>query len=49
MYVGTTVRPLDPDKPNLFTFYVPFSELGLPLAQQGPARALACSGPRTGV
>jgi spermidine dehydrogenase len=37
MYVGDYRPPLDPDKPNLFTFYVPFSELGLPLAQQGPA------------
>lgn len=37
MYVGDYRPPLDPDKPNLFTYYVPFSELGLPLAQQGPA------------
>jgi spermidine dehydrogenase len=35
MYIGDYRPPLDPDKPNLFTFYVPFSELGLPLAEQG--------------
>ena len=37
MYVGDYRPPLDPDQPNLFTFYVPFNQPGLPLAAQGPA------------
>ena len=43
-YIGDYRPPLDPDLPNLFTFYIPFSELGLPIDQQGPvarARMLA--------
>jgi spermidine dehydrogenase len=37
MYVGDYRPPLDPDQPNLFTFYVPFNQHGLPLAVQGAA------------
>jgi spermidine dehydrogenase len=37
MYVGDYRPPLDPDQPNLLTFYVPFNEPGLPLAAQGAA------------
>lgn len=37
MYVGDYRPPLDPDQPNLFTFYIPFNQTGLPLAAQGPA------------
>jgi spermidine dehydrogenase len=46
MYVGSYRPPLDPDQPNVLTFYVPFNERGLPLEQQGPAaraRMLATS------
>jgi spermidine dehydrogenase len=35
MYVGDYRPPLDPDKPNLLTFYVPFQEPGLALEEQG--------------
>jgi spermidine dehydrogenase len=35
MYVGDYRPPLDPDKPNLFTFYVPFNQYGLSLVEQG--------------
>jgi spermidine dehydrogenase len=37
MYVGDYRPPLDPDQPNLLTFYVPFNQAGLPLAAQGAA------------
>jgi spermidine dehydrogenase len=37
MYVGDYRPPLDPDKPNLFTFYVPFNQHGLSLVEQGNA------------
>jgi spermidine dehydrogenase len=37
MYVGDYRPALDPDRPNLFTFYVPFNQVGLPLAAQGSA------------
>jgi spermidine dehydrogenase len=46
MYIGSYRPPLDPDQPNVMTFYVPHSERGLPLEQQGPAartRMLATS------
>ncbi len=36
MYVGDYRPPLDPDQPNILTFYVPFNENGIPLDQQGP-------------
>jgi spermidine dehydrogenase len=36
MQVGDYHPRLDPDEPNIFTFYVPFNEYGLPLEQQGP-------------
>ena len=35
MYVGDYRPPLDPDQPNLFTFYVPFNQHGLSLVDQG--------------
>ncbi len=35
MYVGDYRPPLDPDHPNLFTFYVPFNQHGLSLVDQG--------------
>jgi spermidine dehydrogenase len=35
MYVGEYRPPLDPDQPTVFTFYVPFPQPGLPLAEQG--------------
>jgi spermidine dehydrogenase len=35
MYVGDYRPPLDPDFPSVFTFYVPFPQRGLPLADQG--------------
>lgn len=35
MYVGDYRPALDPDQPTLFTFYVPFPQRGLPLAEQG--------------
>jgi spermidine dehydrogenase len=35
VYVGDYRPPLDPDQPTLFTFYVPFPQLGLPLIEQG--------------
>ena len=35
VYVGDYRPPLDPDQPTLFTFYVPFPQLGLPLVEQG--------------
>ncbi len=37
MYVGDYRPPLDPDHPNLFTFYVPFNQYGLSLVEQGVA------------
>jgi spermidine dehydrogenase len=37
MYVGDYRPPLDPDQPNLFTFYVPFNHYGLSLVDQGHA------------
>ena len=37
MYVGDYRPPLDPDEPNLFTFYVPFNQFGLSLVEQGAA------------
>ncbi len=37
MYVGDYRPPLDPDHPNLFTFYVPFNQHGLSLVDQGHA------------
>ena len=37
MYVGDYRPPLDPDHPNLFTFYVPFNQYGLSLVEQGHA------------
>jgi len=37
MYVGDYRPPLDPNKPNLFTFYVPFNQHGLSLVEQGHA------------
>ena len=37
MYVGDYRPPLDPDQPNLFTFYVPFNQRGLSLVDQGHA------------
>ncbi len=37
MYVGDYRPPLDPDQPNLFTFYVPFNQHGLSLIDQGKA------------
>jgi spermidine dehydrogenase len=35
MYVGDYRPPLDPDQPTIFTFYVPFPQPGLPIAEQG--------------
>jgi len=35
MYVGDYRPPLDPDQPTIFTFYVPFNQYGLSLADQG--------------
>jgi spermidine dehydrogenase len=35
MYVGDYRPLLDPDQPNLFTFYVPFNQHGLSLVDQG--------------
>jgi len=35
MYVGDYRPPLDPDQPTIFTFYVPFPQTGLPIADQG--------------
>lgn len=35
MHVGDYRPPLDPDQPALFTLYVPFPQLGVPLADQG--------------
>ncbi|MEZ4457559.1 MAG: hypothetical protein R2882_13580, partial [Gemmatimonadales bacterium] len=35
MYVGDYRPPLDPDQPAILTFYVPFTERGLGLAEQG--------------
>jgi spermidine dehydrogenase len=35
MYIGDYRPPLDPDQPNILTFYVPFNQHGLPLAEQG--------------
>jgi spermidine dehydrogenase len=37
MHVGDYRPPFDPDEPTLFTFYVPFPERGLPIAEQGKA------------
>ena len=37
MYVGDYRPPLDPDQPNIFTFYVPFNQHGLSLVEQGHA------------
>jgi spermidine dehydrogenase len=37
MYVGDYRPPLDPDQPNIFTFYVPFNQRGLSLVEQGHA------------
>jgi len=37
MYVGDYRPPLDPDEPNIFTFYVPFNQCGLSLVEQGQA------------
>jgi len=37
MYIGDYRPPLDPDKPNIFTFYVPFNQHGLSLVDQGNA------------
>jgi len=37
MYVGDYRPPLDPDQPNIFTFYVPFNQRGLSLVDQGHA------------
>ena len=37
MYVGDYRPPLDPDQPNIFTFYVPFNQHGLSLVDQGHA------------
>jgi spermidine dehydrogenase len=37
MYVGDYRPPLDPDKPNILTFYVPFNQRGLSLVDQGHA------------
>lgn len=37
MYVGDYRPPLDPDHPNILTFYVPFNQYGLPLLDQGKA------------
>jgi spermidine dehydrogenase len=37
MYVGDYRPPLDPDQPNIFTFYVPFHQPGLSLVDQGHA------------
>ena len=37
MYIGDYRPPLDPDRPNLMTFYIPFDQRGLPLEKQGPA------------
>jgi spermidine dehydrogenase len=35
MYVGDYRPPLDPDFPTVLTFYVPFNQYGLPIAEQG--------------
>ena len=35
MHVGDYRPPLDPDQPTIFTFYVPFPQTGLPIADQG--------------
>jgi len=35
MYVGDYRPPLDPDQPNILTFYVPFNQFGSSLADQG--------------
>lgn len=37
MIVGDYHPPLDPDRPNLFTMYVPFGKRGLSLVEQGHA------------
>jgi spermidine dehydrogenase len=37
MYIGDYRPPLDPDQPNVFTFYVPFNQRGLSLVEQGHA------------
>ncbi len=37
MYVGDYRPPLDPDRPNILTFYVPFNQRGLSLVDQGHA------------
>jgi spermidine dehydrogenase len=35
MYIGNYRPPLDPDQPTILTFYVPFPQYGLSLAEQG--------------
>lgn len=35
MYIGDYRPPLDPDSPTILTFYVPFNQQGLPIADQG--------------
>jgi len=37
MYIGDYRPPLDPDRPNILTFYVPFYHVGLPVVAQGHA------------
>jgi spermidine dehydrogenase len=37
MLVGHRPTPFHPDKPTVFTFYVPFPKPGLPIEAQGPA------------